>query len=165
MSLSLAEILAKCEPYGECLLWTGGLVYEGGQPRIWIDRKPHSARRVVFGLARGEIAEGRRIGLKCGERLCLHPEHMRQMTTTELLTEHHRRQGGLTPSHIAACTASARRRSNNRMDMDIARAIRASEEPASVLAKRYNLCKATVCKVRRNERWAEHARGASIFSM
>jgi len=162
---SLDDILAKCEPYGECLLWTGGLVYEGGQPRLWVGKKPLSARRVVFELARGEIVAGRRIGMKCGERLCLNAEHMSQMTTTELLKAHHRRMGGLPPSHKAACTAAARRRSNNKMDMDIARAIRSSEERASVLAARYGLGKSTVCKVRRNERWAEHARGASIFSM
>lgn len=162
---TVEEILAKCEPYGECMLWTGGLVHGGGQPRIWVDRKPMSGRRIVFVQARGEIIEGMRIGLQCGERLCLNPEHLRQMTCSELHKDNYRRRGGLAPSHKAACTASARRRSNNTMNMDIARAIRYSNDSASVLAARYDLAKSTVYKVLRNERWAEHTRGASIFSM
>lgn len=163
---TLEEIYSKCEPYGDCQLWTGCLVYEGGQPRMYDGKKPLSGRRVVFELARGEIRPGMRIWMRCLEQRCLNPDHMQQLGYSDMLKAHHKRNGGkFPPSHVATLTASARKRPTVKLTMEDARAARESEEPASVVAKRLGVNKSLICKIRRNEIWSETTRGSSVFSL
>lgn len=159
------ELLARCEPYGDCLLWTGGLANEGGTPRIYEKKKPISVRRVIYESTNGEIRNGYKIAPCCGERLCLAPDHLKARSVSQLLGDHARRTGGLRPSHVAALTARARNRSNNKMDMERARQIRASTEPSRKLAEQHGVCRALICRIKRGECWAETTRGASIFCM
>lgn len=159
------ELLARCEPYGDCLLWTGGLANDKGTPRIYEGRKPISVRRVIYEATTGPIRTGFKIVPCCGERLCLLPSHLRAKTVAQLLSDHSARNGGLRPSHVAALTARARHRSNNKMDIERAREIRVSTEPSRKLAEQYGICRALICRIKRNEAWAETTRGASIFSV
>jgi hypothetical protein len=165
MTRTADQLLARCEPYGDCLLWTGGLANKGGTPRIYENKKPISVRRVIYEARHGEIRNGYKIVPCCGERLCLEPDHLRARSVAQLLADHNRCTGGLTPSHVAALTARARNRSSNKMTLERAREIRASTEPSRKLADKHGVCRALICRIKRGECWAETTRGASIFCM
>lgn len=84
------ELLARCRPQGECLLWPGSI--NGGTPKLTVGGKGHSLRPVVYAA---HHPDWERTGLMttCGEVRCLNPAH---------LTRHVRKPGPGRPAMAIA---------------------------------------------------------------
>lgn len=65
-----------------CWEWIGGVTPKGYPRRMWMGREL-SARRWVFLLLFGPISKHKVLEPKCGNRLCVNPQHMKVTTLTE----------------------------------------------------------------------------------
>ena len=72
---------SKINPGSDCWIWLGQ-ISNSGRGRINIrDTETHSNKTVSAETAsymafNGEIAEGKLVRQKCGERLCVNPDHL-----------------------------------------------------------------------------------------
>jgi hypothetical protein len=74
-------IRERCVEEGDCLLWTGP-TSETGHPSMMLQgtRRKCMARRVVYEMKKGPIPPGHLIVTTCGNRLCLHEDHLKAVT-------------------------------------------------------------------------------------
>lgn len=65
-----------------CWIWQRSTSLQGyGQ--VWYNGKLHRAHRVFYELHRGSIPKGLQIDHKCGNRLCVNPDHLEPVTAIE----------------------------------------------------------------------------------
>lgn len=85
----LEHILAKCTECGDCMRWTGYVHPGDRRPMITMAQKHGiNARRVVWECHRGQpMRRGYFPRLKCGDTLCLNPEHIVAKTRSEMMRE------------------------------------------------------------------------------
>lgn len=83
--MTLEDIIARIEgryvEEGECWLWTGATV-QGGRPYLTIDYK-RVAVRTLMARAKGIWRDGDVNPAKCGNPLCVNPEHAASMTKSK----------------------------------------------------------------------------------
>ena len=148
-----------------CWLWRSGTTGDG-QPKVHavVDGKVMSTTggRVVWTLARGPIPPKHVVYRPRCSKLCLNPTHLRcgpKAKAGEILSATGRLRGDPRRSII-----NQRNRCSTKviLDLDKARAIRASNESALELAIRYGTSKTTILDVRAMRRWREP--GWSAFS-
>jgi hypothetical protein len=141
---TLAErVLARSTQSGDCLIWKGAMASEGAVPAIWHEGRSVNVRNALW-LAMGKrIGRGQTIKAKCGEDLCVAPEHAQA---------HHYRS--IVQSPAARANVAKAMRSRSPLTDDICDEIRSSEEPASVMASRHGVSKSAVLDVRTYRRWA-----------
>lgn len=162
--MKLSDILARCDEVGECMLWQGGMTGMGLPiARLRSGDSPTSLRRHVFVLSIRELRPGECVWTSCGESRCLHPAHLRAGTRPQMLLALRRagryRSVAMTMQRIQAG------RMRGKITLEIARAIRVSDEPATAHAERYGIDVSLVRRIRRGEAWRETAPGASVFSI
>lgn len=80
------QILDRCTPAGECLIWTGAKSREG-YGRLRFKLKVQPTHRVIYELSVGPIPDGLTIDhvtdRGCTSRLCMNVEHMELVTLAE----------------------------------------------------------------------------------
>lgn len=88
MTVPDGRFWSKVEKSDGCWMWTaatGG----GGYGRFKIDGRLHTAHRVAYELAIGDIPEGMQVDHLCNEPACVRPSHLRVCTPVEnLMAEH-----------------------------------------------------------------------------
>lgn len=125
----------------------------------------HSVRTVLFKLRHGHLpGPGMVLRMSCCNDRCVAERHTVQMTRAESVAEQGRRGELSTPARRMAGRKARINAGAAKLDMDRARAIRASDEPWQVLAERHGVSRKTIFAVRANKQWAEEAPGASAFS-
>lgn len=147
-NLRLSDLKARVDEVGDCWLWRGAKGH-GKDPRWSIGGKVFQARRVVFELAH-EIAPGKRqVGVNCGNPVCVHPDHIVARTRSQAALN-----GTKSAAGIANMAAAARAR-KNKLSMEAAREIRASDEKSAELALKFGVSREMVCSIRRGQSWVE----------
>lgn len=145
--ITLAAFMARVQDEGDCLMWTGHASL-GRFPQWRIDGKLHAVRRLVWQLTRGEVKPGLQVGVSCGCDRCVHPDHLVARTKSKALVGK-----PVTPDHRARITIG--RRAKSSLSMEIAREIRASDEPGNVLEARYGLNAGYASKIRTGAVWVD----------
>lgn len=64
-----------------CWGWTGPVQKESGYGRICIDYKRVPVHRYAYELLQGPLDKGKHVLHKCGNKLCVNPDHLTTMTT------------------------------------------------------------------------------------
>ena len=106
--------------------------------------KPQLVRRVVLAAKLGRpIKKGFYAVLTCDSPLCVNPAHLEEQSRSKRMAE--LAAAGLLPKSTTTRTAFARERFG-KLDMDKARAIRASDELETVLATRYGVSRGVIDK-------------------
>ena len=145
----LDRIRLRCIEDGECLLWTGNKS-EGGHPKL----PGGSGRRAVWAAAFGKVPVGKLVTVKCEHVDCLAPKHLKLTDKAEVGAL----VGARVEVRIKKSIASARiQRQRGKLDIDKARAIRASVETCAELAGRYGVHLTLISAVRLNKAWRETA--------
>lgn len=161
---SLKQILARCEEYGDCLLWQGPF-YEN-IPQVRHGARRIHVRRAVFNLSRPvELQAGEVPVMTCREARCLNAAHMVAMTRKELLCLASKEGKFAAPQVRAARIAGIRSGPHVKLDMVRAREIRESSDSAHALASAYGISASMVRSIKRGRYWVEMVRGASIFNL
>lgn len=88
------RLLSKITPgHGGCWIYTGSKTKgngkeSGGYGFFWANGRTRLAHRVAYELWYGPIPDGYEIDHPCGNRACLHPDHLEAV----LPSENHRRK-------------------------------------------------------------------------
>jgi len=144
----IAKIHANCEDDCGCLMWQGSTGGSKGTPYF----NHRSLRRVLFEAAFGEVPASRRVSMTCGSRACLNLEHMTLRTPGAVV----RNTFATTDASIRLSAASTRsNRARSKLNIEIARAIRSSDEPLKVLAARYGVHHSTCGYIKAGQMWKE----------
>lgn len=155
---TMAAVQARCEidssDSDACWLWTGRM--RGSIPQAWHNGSLVSMRRVVFGLhAAREAKASDVVQMTCECDRCLNPLHMIARPRASLLKENMASEPPI--RRTARLRAAAEERGQAVLDMDAARAIRASSESSMALAGRYGVTQTTINRVRRGVSWRDYS--------
>ena len=148
-TFTLSDLEGRVREDGDCLVWTGS-ASDGRRPMIWIDGRSLGARRLVYTLVHGPIKQGRRIGVKCDNELCLNPEH---------LVAKFRSQETKGKPRDAAFKAkvAAGKRANSALTPDLINLVRTSPLNNCALGREIGLNHQTIAKIRRHEIWKNYS--------
>lgn len=94
-----------------------------------------SAHRVVWMEANGDLPDGMHVDHLCFNPLCVNLDHLEAVTVAE----------------------NQRRRKCTKLSMEMAREIRASDEPVATLAARYGVTEGSISHVRKGKTWREES--------
>ena len=154
-------IRENSEIVGKCWLWNGSVNTRGGYPRAWIDGQGFvNVRSYVFKDLLGKrLPKGMVMSSRCGNPSCVGPQCVVSKSYSRMVSDSYK-------NGSREVTADRQRR-NTKLTMEIARAIRASDEPSTALAAKFGVNKATINSVRSGARWAEPkpAPHSSIFNL
>jgi hypothetical protein len=153
---TLGWFMERCREDCDCMLWTQSQD-GGGRPKLTVRRDDTRStqtvqpRREVWKLVNGEIPQGRYVTAKCGNRLCLNPDHLELITRGEATRRTAKRADTQMRRHIGGLKS----RERSERDMSIARYIRSSDKTGAALARELNMPPTTVSAIKLNKRWKE----------
>lgn len=147
----------------DCWAWLGGTAgnYKGRlrYGRVKLGGRAQYVHRVVYELANGPIRPGmhlvRNIDVCHSDERCCNPAHWMAVlarTKTKVFAKQGRASRGI---RHALAVAVGKRQVSLKLNIEKAREIRASAEPARVVAQRYGIHESMVWRIRRGECWAE----------
>ena len=154
-TLDAMEILMRVEEEGECWIWTGST--SNGYPTVKRNRENLYVRSLIWTYNGKTRRPGENITATCGNKLCINPACLRSQTVSAINRAAAKR--GAWSSASRALKISAARRKNTavlKLNMDIAREIRASNESGPVMAERYGVNRSLVNAIRRGDIWRDH---------
>ena len=150
-SVGLDDLMRHARDDGAgCLVWQGH-AHQGKFPQWRVGGGAAPVRRGLYQLVHGPVPRNMHVGVLCGCELCVHPDHL--VARSRKRAAH---RGPMRATHKLALTKSLRRKSTC-MTMEIARAIRASDEPGVVLEARYGLRQGYASRIRLGLVWVDTA--------
>lgn len=133
--------VARCGD-DECWLWTPRAC-SNGYGQFKANRKMFSAHRVAWLLSRGPIPSGLNVCHKCDVRLCVNPSHLFLGTY----------QDNESDKKAKGRQAYGERNGLAKLTDETVRAIRASQESGSSIARRMGVSANIVCAARAGRTW------------
>lgn len=149
---TLETLLRRTTEEGDCMLWDGYL--GNGTPMVYHDGKLIQVRKLVLILT-NVPPRGQYTTCRCGDPLCVAPQHIVQRTTKE----QHRLMGlrvsksATNHARIAKIT-KARRSKLAKITQEQANEIRVSSESGPVLGARYGITKSQVRNIKIGRSWS-----------
>lgn len=149
---------------GECWNW-GRAKDHAGRGRLWVNGKITLAHRAVWATVNGPIPDGRIICHHCDNPTCIRPAHLYAGTHQDNVSDMMRRQRHRSFRDPAALSQQGRelglannwaRGSGNpkaKLTEGQVAEIRDDRSPTRILAKRYNVDRTTVQRIRRGAQW------------
>lgn len=151
----LEYIKSRTEEIGDCWEWQLAVQARSRTPVMRHNGKHQCVRRFVA-LAMGHNIEGKVVTYNCGNHLCCNPDHLQVMTKTALqkrINKHHVRYMSMTRRQRVA----AARRTNCKLTLEQAQAIREDTRPQREIAKAYGISQPTVSSIKRGEMWRDYS--------
>lgn len=146
-AVALQRIFARCAEAGDCWIWQTEA--KDRMPKINIQGRPVSVRRLVYEHYHGPLREGMEVKAVCGCHWCVSPNCSKAFTRMQSARFEAKRGTYSRPS--MAKKAAARRRSN--LTMEIAEAMRASPLSLREAAEHWGCDKKVVWLIRANRAW------------
>lgn len=141
--------------YCGCINWEGYCdPLRGPTTRYQQGGSPKSVRRILWDIGHTEkLTKDDTIKMTCENDKCVNTKHMKKERRNKV-------QAGKPKNVIHSMRiAEGLRKVKGKLDMDKARAIRDSEEPAKVLAEKYGVSKANIHLVKRGKIYKEYPVG------
>jgi hypothetical protein len=133
---------------GDCWEWTGYCA--NGTPSVFHAGKMIAVRRLFTELLGGKLREGYYVA-KCGNGLCVNPEH-----TTYNDPKQHMKKGNrkaLKSPTRRLKIQIYKRATNAKLTQEKADEIRSSNETSRVLAAKYGVDKSIICRIKSGQAW------------
>ena len=146
----------ECPDCGAMTFWAGNNKNAMGKAIVEIDRIRYAVRRAVYQIKHGieNIGTNRCIVTTCDER-CLNHEHLKSVSKGGAVKRTVERGALHGVMHRAAITRARRERSDTKMDIEKARAVRASELTPAELAAAFRVSRQTISQILAGRTWAE----------
>jgi hypothetical protein len=160
--MNIEQFKDRCTEDGDCWIYRTDATTEHAKRyvSIIVNGRRVLARRLAWELGRGPIQSGRKIVPVCGNPCCVNPDH--QKALTEEQKNKRAADRGAWSSPVRAKNIAIAKRLRGKLTPEIAALIRASDEPALVLAQRYGVSESLPARIKRGEAWKEYA--ASPFA-
>jgi hypothetical protein len=157
----LARIMGdciECPDCGEMTLWTGNNTNAMGKAVVEIDRVRYAVRRAVYQIEKGaaQIRPGLCIITTCTEQ-CLNHEHLQTVSKAGVVRRSVERGLLHNVLHKAAIKRARRVRADAKMNMDKARAVRASSKTLDQQAEEFAVSRQSISMILAGRTWAEDA--------
>ena len=143
-----AYIAARVVDDGGCLRWTGAVAAYSHPTMRLPDGKQALIRRLVVEMDSGPIPAGKIVRCTCETPRCVARGCLVVTTFRRVALECGANGLMSGPVRSARIAATKRKGRQAKIGQDDARAIRASDEPGTVLAQRYGISASTVSKIR-----------------
>jgi hypothetical protein len=150
----LARIQSRTEEVGDCWEWQGALQAYSRVPVMSHKGKHQCVRRWVA-QAVGHDVEGKVVTYRCGNNLCVNPEHLQLMTKSALHQRVSRQQVHKINMANRIRIAEARR-ANAKLTPEQVQAIRDDPRLQREIAKDYGITQPTVSSIKRGEIWRDY---------
>lgn len=119
------------------------------------DGKVGAVRRFLAAELGLDLRSGRLATSKCGNWLCVHPEHVQTITRAKLSARIAKeRSYGTNPVRMQKLAENARARS--KLNIQIAQEIREAEGSQRAIAKKYGISQHTVNSIKRGKTWRDY---------
>jgi hypothetical protein len=149
---NMDEVRARSEEVGNCLLW-GQSVNSGGAPSASFDGKTMTVRRLVYVELMGKkLQPGRQLTVRCHNSLCVSEHCIIQRPKSDILRDARQRRIAADPMAIRREQRAA---TKAKLSPEIAAEIRASEEPATEIAKRLGVHPESIHAILRGDHYAQ----------
>ncbi len=157
MKVNLDELLRRMGPYveevGECWVWTGSTQWNCQTPILRWGKNCFGVRRLLA-VAQGLDVQSRLATCRCGQILCVRPEHLLLVTRKQL----QQRTAARTDyaAYRAVYCASARKRAK-KLNEELARQIREAEGRQADIAAAFGVSQHTVSMIKRGRMWRDYS--------
>ena len=165
-ALTLDEIKARCEEFGECWIWRQG-VNSVGVPIARSRNKTVTVRREVACLHNGrEPRKGYFVISACQDRLCVAPKCARVLSASQYVRWLNDTGRFNTPAVAIAKSVAAAARSalSNQAAREVRDSIRAGADRGEV-ARQYGISRSYANRIAKGRYRNVIARGASVFNL
>lgn len=153
-SQDIESIRSRCEEIGDCWEWQMALQLRSRSPVMRYQGKHMCVRRVVA-LAMGHNIEGKVATYKCGNNLCVNPDHIVVMTKTTL----QKRTNKVNVQYMHPTRrqrVAAARRASAKLSPEIVQKIREDTRAQRKIASDYGITQTTVSRIKRGEMWRDY---------
>lgn len=144
----LASFMARVDEVGDCLIWRG-YALDGEHPQWRVQGRLWNARRLVWLLLRGTVEEGFQIGVSCGSKACVHPDHL--VARTRSMATRGKPKSVVHRVHMALAN-----RARAKLTPEVVLAIRASSQPCIEIDRQIGMSRGYASKIRMGEVWRHH---------
>lgn len=148
--IGLADLLARTEPCGECLEWTG-YALSGKSPQWRLDGKLWVVRRLLWLKTRGPLRRGFQVGVSCDCELCVHPDHLVARSKSVAMRGH-----PVSEQARIRMTLAARSRPGTQLSLEVVREIRAHTGLAKDIDEEFGLYPGYASRIRLGKAWKDH---------
>jgi hypothetical protein len=155
-TLELMKLVERTEEYADCHLWTGSTTSQGYPTYKAYGCGCTLVRRAVFVLNGGVLNPRVPVEMTCGEKLCINPAHMKASTCSAIGKKAGAR-GAWSGKARAAKIAAAKRAKHAKLNIELAREIRLSDEPTQVLVARHGVDRSLINGIRAGTRWKDYS--------
>lgn len=147
--VDLDHIKDRCAIDGDCWIWKYDAI-DGKHPRICINGKVKTVRRIVWELAKGPIPKKKVLTCGCTNPLCVSPECIKLTTYSAI-------RNGVKKSAAARLNIARAKRQSSDVTIDDVRAIRASSSPNRDIDQAYGKSRGWAAAIRRGKLWVDVA--------
>lgn len=149
---TLDTLLACTQEVGDCLEWTGNCMNKG-HPVVNHDGKQWMVRRLVLTLTGKHIKSRYVVGTTCGNRRCINPAHLVQLSPQRRMVVM-ARASAATHSQARSCKVAKTKRAGPQAKLtdDQVRAIRAGTESQRATAALYGVSQHLIASIRLGRR-------------
>lgn len=170
---SLADIRDRCTEVGDCWEWSGALSNNRTPccclPTAYPKQPGTRATRanitvLAWEAHTGKSAAGKSVWRTCCNHLCVNPKHMKAGTRAQM-SAYFADKGAYKRSPASIATITKAKRKDAKLNMAMAREIRASPLPAVAVAPIYGVHHSMVTRIRQGKAWRETVVASSVFAL
>lgn len=148
---TIESLKAKTIDDAGCWIWQG--YYQNDVPSVQGPEKMVYVKRYMLDLL-GKIYPAKsHIHSSCGHKGCVNPEHFKIYTVKQHM-DVLRKKAHQSKTRIAKLQ-KYRRENTSKINVEIAQEFRTSNESGAELARKYNVSRSLVSRVRRNKTWVD----------
>lgn len=155
MDALVKKIYDRCEEYGDCWDWQGAIQSCGSTPMINYKQRVLSVRRLLAEHQGLNIA-GKVVTYKCGNELCVNPEHL-QVLTRKKLSQRSTQDLKYHTNPVRMKKLADAARARGKLSIELARQIREASGTQREIAARFGVSQATVSVIVRGVTWREYS--------
>ncbi len=148
------HVKSKCEESGQCWDWNGAVQTHGQTPTMRHNGVVGSVRRFLA-MDLGKSVEGKVVTQKCGNPMCVAPDHIAVMPRGEL-----QRRISKTMNYkintVRMKKISDKSRETSKLNEELVEQIRQSNQTQRIIAKAYGVTQATISCIKTGRTWRDY---------
>lgn len=150
----VARIRRHVVEVGDCWEWQGAVQHNSPVPTLNWQGSTKPVRRHIA-EARGDQVEDRVATYKCGNELCVNPDHV--IVVTRRRVQKRTAQQGKQSNQLRKKKLADRARERSKLSIAIVAEIRGADLPQRQLAALYGVSQATISVIKRGMTWRDYS--------